>query len=28
VKDQQNNMVFCDTCHKNRINMRDTTTGD
>jgi len=28
VKDQQNNMAFCDTCHKNRINMRDTTTGD
>lgn len=28
VKDQQNNMVFCDACHKNRINMRDTTTGD
>jgi predicted CXXCH cytochrome family protein len=28
VKDQQNNMAFCDTCHKNRVNMRDTTTGD
>jgi predicted CXXCH cytochrome family protein len=28
VKDQQNNMAFCDTCHKNRINMRDTTSGD
>jgi predicted CXXCH cytochrome family protein len=26
VKDMQNNMQFCDTCHKNRINMRDTTT--
>jgi len=21
VKDQENNMVFCDTCHKNRITM-------
>jgi predicted CXXCH cytochrome family protein len=28
VKDQQNNMAFCDTCHKNRIDMRQTTTGD
>jgi len=28
IKDQQNNMAFCDSCHKNRINMRDTTTGD
>jgi predicted CXXCH cytochrome family protein len=28
VKDQQNNMAFCDSCHKNRINMRETTTGD
>ena len=25
VKDQQNNMAFCDSCHKNRTNMRDTT---
>ena len=25
VKDQQNNMAFCDTCHKNRIDMRQTT---
>ncbi len=25
VKDQANNMVFCDTCHKNRIDMRQTT---
>jgi len=24
VKDQVNNMAFCDTCHKNRLNMRDT----
>jgi len=24
IKDQQNNMAFCDSCHKNRINMRDT----
>jgi predicted CXXCH cytochrome family protein len=23
VKDQQNNMAFCDTCHKNRLNMKD-----
>jgi predicted CXXCH cytochrome family protein len=21
VKDQENNMTFCDTCHKNRIEM-------
>jgi len=29
VKDQQNNMAFCDNCHKNRINMKETTTpGD
>ncbi len=28
VKDQQNNMAFCDNCHKNRIDMRQTTTGD
>ena len=28
VKDQQNNMAFCDSCHKNRINMRDTTSGN
>ena len=28
VKDQQNNMAFCDNCHKNRINMRETTTGN
>jgi predicted CXXCH cytochrome family protein len=26
VKDQQNNMAFCDTCHKNRMNMKDTTS--
>jgi predicted CXXCH cytochrome family protein len=25
VKDQVNNMAFCDTCHKNRIEMRDVT---
>ena len=25
VKDQANNMAFCDTCHKNRIDMRQTT---
>ncbi len=28
VKDQKNNMAFCDNCHKNRLNMRETTTGD
>jgi len=28
VKDLRNNMAFCDTCHKNRINMRDTKTGE
>jgi predicted CXXCH cytochrome family protein len=26
VKDQANNMAFCDSCHKNRTNMRDVTT--
>ena len=26
VKDQANNMAFCDTCHKNRFNM--TKTGE
>jgi len=25
IKDQQNNMAFCDSCHKNRIDMRQTT---
>ena len=25
VKDQQNNMAFCDNCHKNRIDMKQTT---
>ena len=24
VNDQQNNMAFCDTCHKNRIDMKQT----
>ncbi|HUA15323.1 MAG TPA: cytochrome c3 family protein [Verrucomicrobiae bacterium] len=24
VKDQQNNMAFCDSCHKNRIDMMQT----
>jgi predicted CXXCH cytochrome family protein len=28
IKDQKNNMAFCDNCHKNRLNMRETTTGD
>jgi predicted CXXCH cytochrome family protein len=27
VKDQQNNMTFCDNCHKNRVDMRQTTGG-
>jgi len=26
VKDQENNMAFCDNCHKNRLNMNDTTS--
>jgi len=26
VKDQQNNMAFCDNCHRNRLNMKETTT--
>jgi predicted CXXCH cytochrome family protein len=26
VKDQVNNMAFCDTCHKNRLNMRETVS--
>ena len=26
VKDQLNNMAFCDNCHQNRTNMRETTT--
>jgi predicted CXXCH cytochrome family protein len=28
IKDQKNNMAFCDNCHKNRLNMRETTTGE
>ena len=24
VKDQANNMAFCDNCHKNRLNMKET----
>jgi predicted CXXCH cytochrome family protein len=28
VKDQKNNMAFCDSCHKNRINLRDTPKGN
>jgi predicted CXXCH cytochrome family protein len=28
VKDQQNNMAFCDNCHKNRLNMKQTTVPD
>jgi len=24
VKDQSNNMAFCDSCHKNRLNMKQT----
>jgi predicted CXXCH cytochrome family protein len=26
VKDQANNMAFCDNCHKNRINMKETVS--
>ena len=26
VKDQSNNMAFCDNCHKNRLNMKETTS--
>lgn len=26
VKDQGNNMAFCDTCHKNRLNMKETVS--
>ncbi|MGA7858970.1 MAG: cytochrome c3 family protein [Terracidiphilus sp.] len=26
VKDQSNNMEFCDNCHKNRLNMMETTS--
>ena len=26
VKDQVNNMAFCDNCHKNRLNMKETTS--
>jgi predicted CXXCH cytochrome family protein len=26
VKDQVNNMAFCDTCHRNRINMNETVS--
>jgi hypothetical protein len=26
VKDQVNNMAFCDSCHKNRLNMNETVT--
>jgi predicted CXXCH cytochrome family protein len=25
TNDQVNNMAFCDTCHKNRLNMKETT---
>jgi len=25
IKDQVNNMAFCDNCHKNRVNMKETT---
>jgi predicted CXXCH cytochrome family protein len=24
VKDMANNTAFCDTCHKNRVNMNET----
>jgi predicted CXXCH cytochrome family protein len=26
LKDQSNNMAFCDNCHKNRLNMNETVT--
>jgi len=26
IKDQVNNMQFCDNCHKNRLNMMQTVT--
>jgi len=26
VKDQQNNMQFCDNCHKNRVDMKQTVS--
>lgn len=26
IKDQINNMAFCDNCHKNRLNMKETTS--
>jgi predicted CXXCH cytochrome family protein len=26
VKDQTNNMAFCDNCHKNRLNMKQTVS--
>jgi len=26
VNDQANNMAFCDNCHKNRLNMNETTS--
>jgi predicted CXXCH cytochrome family protein len=28
VKDQANNMAFCDNCHKNRVNMKVTTSPE
>ena len=28
VKDQSNNMAFCDTCHKNRLNMNETVSPE
>jgi predicted CXXCH cytochrome family protein len=28
VKDQSNNMAFCDSCHKNRVNMKETTSPE
>ena len=28
VNDQANNMAFCDTCHKNRINMMQTISPE
>jgi predicted CXXCH cytochrome family protein len=28
VKDQTNNMAFCDNCHKNRLDMKQTTSPE
>jgi predicted CXXCH cytochrome family protein len=28
IKDQSNNTQFCDNCHKNRLNMKETSPGN